>query len=248
MDDSKFDVSKVDPKYVYYDRHRKRPALTPVSENFNEVYEIEGKLKRFFERVFAGHRQFPFLKNDPAKSKVKIVVELPDDPQIIAKIPHIVISNVSGQIDPNMGLWHNFGRDIYGDHGEILYQEQLYSFQYNVTIFCVTGNSSTCKDLGLAVQKALAVVGVYDISELQGMHLASPVSVGPPVLRQQHPQVNFECAITFAGTLTCTYRRLYADDCVHVSENRDTLEQMVFVVPGETNGLGPPPDDNLEKL
>ncbi len=195
-----------------------------LSEEYNEVYEIEKRMRFFLEKVFTGDKKFSFDK-DEEKSKLKVEVEYPDIPDIIKKTPHLVISGINGRINPSATLFHNFYRDIYGTNGEILYQEQLYSFQFNATIFCVTGSSATCKDLGNRVQKEISISEVYKISELLGLNLESEVTIGPPVIRQQHPFRMFECAVSFAGRLLCKSRRKYADDNTKLTES--TLENII---------------------
>lgn len=208
---------------ILYSATENRDAES-LNEEYNEVYEIEKRIKFFLEKVFTGDRKFPFDK-DEEKSKLKVVVEYPDIPDVIKKTPHLVISGINGRINPSATLFHNFYKDIYGDNGEILYQEQLYSYQFNATIFCVTGSSATCKDLGNKVQKEISISEVYRISELMGLNLESEVMVGPPVIRQQHPFRMFECAVSFAGRLLCKNRRKYADDNTKLSDA--TLENIV---------------------
>ena len=182
----------------------------PMKKNFNAVYEIQKRLTFFLRDYFSKDDIFHFVL-DQSQSKLKIVTEYPDTPDIIQKIPHLVISGVQGRISPNTSMFHNFFRDVYGDEGQILYQERLYSFDFNATIFCVANNSSSCLDLGNAVQNAFAVSGIFDSSDYYGLN-HSDVVLGTPVIRQQHPFRIYESAVSLGGQLQCIERREYSND------------------------------------
>jgi len=184
--------------------------IPPVRKNFDEHYEIEKKLKKYLQESFSTDRTFKYSR-DISDSKLRIAVEYPDINETPDFVPHIVISNISTSNNPNATLFHNFFRDVKDENGNILYEEQLYFLRYSVTMFCVAGNSSLCKDLSTKLQRKLSVTDVYYISDIMNLNIEGDVVKGPATLRQQFPVKMYESAVQFSGTMCCMYRRKYGN-------------------------------------
>lgn len=180
--------------------------------DFDENYEVEKRLSRYLKAAFSNDDKFRYT-DDMKTRTLNVCVEFPEvTKETPFFVPCIVISGIQSRINPNQTLFSNFFRDIYDEDGNILYQDQLYSYVFSVTMFCVTESSATCKTLTSKVQRKLAIWDIHKLGSFGNLNIESEIATGPPAMRQQFPSRVWEAPISFQGRMLCIFRRKYGSD------------------------------------
>lgn len=168
---------------------------TPRHSNIE--YELEEKFIRGLRSVFAKDNDFRYNEKDK-DSKVLITGDYPDK-KIVEKTPHIIVSGINFQTDPELGFTNTFSRDM--TYNGMVNGAQVYVnvIPYSLSIISL-GEWYDSKDLGARVFEYLRFVANEYFSLNLELYLRS-ITKNQTVLSKQYPEKIFETVIGVSGTL-----------------------------------------------
>lgn len=169
-----------------------------MSNFFDVEYEIESRLIRGFRAIFEKDEEFVYNKNQK-ESDLLITTDYPDNLDVLEKKPHIVISGVTFQSNPQNSFSYNFYKDV--DYKGMTNGAQKYAYvvPYSVNIVC-SGQQNTSKDLSSRVHWYLAFAATQYLSETLNLQISN-ISKGSASPSKQYPEKIWDTPIQLTGTL-----------------------------------------------
>lgn len=169
-----------------------------MDNNFDPEYLLERNFVKGFRAVFEKDNRFVYNKNQKL-TEVCITTDFPDDMDAPLKTPHIVVSNVTFQSNPQNTFGYNFYKDVPYKGMVNGAQEYAQIIPYGVSIICF-GSRNGSKDLAARVNWWLSFGATQYFSETLGLQINS-IQKGSSNLSKQYGEKVFETPVHVQGTL-----------------------------------------------
>lgn len=165
---------------------------------FDPEYLLERNFVKGLRAVFEKDKRFVYNKNQEL-TEVCITTDFPDDMEAPLKIPHIVVSNVTFQNNPQNSFTYNFYRDVAYKGMSNGSQEYAHIIPYGISIIC-SGDRNGSKDLAARVNWWLSFGASEYFSETLGLQLNN-IQKGTSNISKQFGEKVFDTPIHVQGTL-----------------------------------------------
>ena len=160
-------------------------------------YELEKKYIKGLKAIFEKDTDFSYNSSDE-DTKVIITTDYPEGDTPF-KTPHIVVSGIAYQLNPQNTFNNNFYRDVEYNGMANGAQEFANIIPFSLTLICL-GEWSLSKDLSNRLVQYLSFIAYsyfYDILGVQVMN----ISKSPTVPQSQFPEKVFETSVSIQGNL-----------------------------------------------
>ena len=169
-----------------------------MSEFLDAEYEIESRLVRGLRAIFEKDEKFVYNKNQK-ESQLLITIDYPDSSEAVEKVPHIIISHITLQNNPQTTFGYNFYKDVEYNGIKNGAQQYAYVIPYSVTLTS-SGQQNTSKDLASRLHWYLTFAGINYLSEKLGLQISN-ISKGDATPSRQYPDKIWDTPIQLSGTL-----------------------------------------------
>lgn len=168
-------------------------------EAFDAEYELGIKFTKGFRAIFEKDTRFIYNRNQ-RETGIAITVDYPDSSDQInpLMVPHLVVSQINFQNNPQNSFGYNFMRDIECNGLKNGAQEYAFIIPYSVTLLCV-GDINTSKELASRICWYATFAGINYLSEQLGLQLNN-VQKGVTSLSKQFPNKIFDTSVNITGT------------------------------------------------
>ena len=168
-------------------------------EAFDAEYELGVKITKGFRSIFEKDTRFVYNKNHK-ETGIIITVDYPEEStlELPEFVPHLVVSQITFQSNPQNSFSYNFMRDI--EVNDIKNGAQQYAFMipYSVTLLCV-GDANTSRELSSRVNWYATFAGINFLSEKLGLQISN-IQKGAMMPSKQFPKKVYDTPINMAGT------------------------------------------------
>jgi len=169
-----------------------------MSEYFDAEYEIESRITRGLRAIFEKDKKFVYNKNQE-ESQLLITIDYPDSLVVAEKLPHIIVSQVTLQNNPQTTFGYNFYKDVTYNGIVNGAQQYAYIIPYSLTLVC-SGQQNTSKDLASRVHWYTSFAAINYLSEKLGLQISN-ISKGNASPSKQYPEKIWDTPIQLSGTL-----------------------------------------------
>ena len=163
-------------------------------------YELEKKYVKGLKAIFENDTDFSYNSNDEV-TKVIITTDYPES-DIPFKTPHLVITGIAYQLNPQNTFSNNFYRDLNYNGMVNGAQEFANIIPYSLNFICL-GEWSLSKDLANRLIQYLSFIAYTYFSDVLGIQMMS-ISKGPTAPQAQYPEKIFETVIAVQGNMNWT--------------------------------------------
>lgn len=168
-----------------------------MTEELDIEHLIGTKLVKGFRSIFEKDSRFVYNKKQE-ETEIIITVDYPDSLELPRKLPHLIVSQITLQNNPQTSFGYNFMRDIEYKGLKNGAQEYAFIIPYSVTLLCV-GEQNTSRELGSRVIWYSTFAGINYLSERLGLQISN-ISKGTTNPSKQFPEKTFETPIQLSGT------------------------------------------------
>jgi hypothetical protein len=156
--------------------------------------EIEKRFVIGLRAIFENDSYFIYNEDDET-TKVIITPEYPDK-DIVLKTPHLIVTNISYNMDTQTSFYNNFYDTAYDKNGFEIGKKFATVIPYNANILCLA-EYYLSKDLANKVVD-YAGFSAREVFDYMGLNVKN-LSKSPTGAQQQFPEKIFETAVSIQG-------------------------------------------------